>query len=84
MGMFDFVWVNCPICGEELEFQSKSGPCELKNYQLHNAPLGVQSSLIDDGVFCSNCQKMIVIKPAPIVQAVVETDKKVDFEDDDY
>lgn len=41
MGMFDTVWVNCPKCGDELSFQSKSGDCVLANYKLENAPKDV-------------------------------------------
>jgi len=38
MGMFDSVWVKCPKCNEENEFQSKSGDCLLSDYSLENCP----------------------------------------------
>jgi hypothetical protein len=38
MGMFDSVWAKCPSCGQEHEFQSKSGDCILGNYTFENAP----------------------------------------------
>lgn len=38
MGMFDSILVNCPICGEEYECQSKSGECSLKVFTLENCP----------------------------------------------
>lgn len=38
MGMFDTIHVNCPVCGEEHEFQSKSGECLLRCYSLDNCP----------------------------------------------
>jgi len=38
MGMFDTVLVKCPKCGEEHEFQSKSGDCSLDVYTLENCP----------------------------------------------
>ncbi len=38
MGMYDSVMVNCPKCGEEHEFQSKSGECLLDVYTLENCP----------------------------------------------
>lgn len=38
MGMFDSVWVKCPECGIENEFQSKSGECALENYTLEDCP----------------------------------------------
>jgi len=30
--MFDSVFVKCPACGHELEFQSKAGECELLKF----------------------------------------------------
>ena len=38
MGMYDSVMVNCPQCGEEHEFQSKSRECLLDVYTLENCP----------------------------------------------
>lgn len=38
MGVYDSVWVNCPKCGTENEFQTKSGDCLLENYNLENCP----------------------------------------------
>ena len=41
MGMFDSVWLKCPKCGTENEFQSKSGPCCLGSYTADNVPADV-------------------------------------------
>lgn len=41
MGMFDSVMVNCPKCGHEHEFQSKSGECILDVYTLDDCPNNV-------------------------------------------
>lgn len=38
MGMFDTIIANCPNCGLESEFQSKSGDCSLKYYKLYTCP----------------------------------------------
>ena len=38
MGMYDSVWVKCPKCKTENEFQTKSGKCLLDNYTLENCP----------------------------------------------
>lgn len=38
MGMFDTVIVLCPECGEEHEFQSKSGECSLQVVNLDECP----------------------------------------------
>lgn len=37
MGMFDSVIVACE-CGVRIEFQTKSGPCDLLTYELSEAP----------------------------------------------
>jgi hypothetical protein len=39
MGMYDSVWVKCPKCEKENEFQTKSGDCLLQNYTLENCPV---------------------------------------------
>ena len=36
--MYDSVWVKCPKCETENEFQTKSGECFLENYTLENCP----------------------------------------------
>lgn len=38
MGKFDSVWVKCPKCETENEFQTKSGECLLVSYTLENCP----------------------------------------------
>lgn len=45
MGMFDSVWVKCPNCGLEHEFQSKSGECILGNYVLDDCPDDVMEDI---------------------------------------
>jgi peptide subunit release factor 1 (eRF1) len=45
MGMFDSVWVKCPKCGEENEFQSKGGECNLSNYNLDDCPNDVMDNI---------------------------------------
>lgn len=41
MGMFDTVLVPCPKCGNKVGFQSKSGTCELIDFELDDAPAEV-------------------------------------------
>ena len=38
MGVYDTVIVPCPRCGERHDFQSKSGPCDMKFYELDETP----------------------------------------------
>ena len=55
MGMFDSVYVNCKECGSKLEFQSKSGPCDLNQYTINNAPPEVLIDLNMDIQECKSC-----------------------------
>ena len=42
MGLFDSVLVLCPRCGNSVEFQSKSGDCDLVNYtSIHEIPIAI-------------------------------------------
>jgi hypothetical protein len=45
MGCFDTVLVPCPECGEEVGFQSKSGPCELAVFPLNHCPPSVMKDV---------------------------------------
>jgi DNA-directed RNA polymerase subunit RPC12/RpoP len=45
MGMFDRVWVQCPNCSTENEFQSKGGGCFLGDYNLEDCPEDVLSDV---------------------------------------
>lgn len=38
MGVYDEVKVECPKCGTEAFFQSKSGPCVCEIHELNDAP----------------------------------------------
>lgn len=53
MGMFDRVWVVCPLCGERIEAQSKAGPCLLRDYNLGTAPPEVLVDLGNQTYACS-------------------------------
>lgn len=45
MGIYDSVWVKCPYCETENEFQSKGGECLLDNYTLEDCPIDVMSDI---------------------------------------
>lgn len=38
MGVYDTIIVKCPNCGADYNAQSKSGPCEMREYSLAEAP----------------------------------------------
>lgn len=41
MGCYDTVMVPCPTCGNREPFQTKSGECLLREYDLEKAPMEV-------------------------------------------
>jgi hypothetical protein len=55
MGVFDTVWVKCPNCGAENEFQSKSGECSLRNYDLGNCPEDVLQNVNRHSPYKCDC-----------------------------
>lgn len=55
MGMYDWVLVNCPKCGEPHDFQSKSGKCLLAKYDLQTCPQDVLLDVNRHAPF--NCEK---------------------------
>lgn len=61
MGMFDTVVARCPECGQELEFQSKAGPCDLKRYKSTSVPPEIACSLSGDTMSCSKCGCLVEI-----------------------
>ena len=62
MGMFDSVIVNCPNCGNEIEFQSKAGECRLKEYKISSVPITIAESIKDTIESCRNCGTDITLK----------------------
>jgi predicted RNA-binding Zn-ribbon protein involved in translation (DUF1610 family) len=59
--MFDRVWVTCPSCGNNIEFQSKAGACELKDYSLDTAPSEIAGSILGDQYECEHCHRDVKI-----------------------
>lgn len=55
MGMYDSVMVNCPQCGEEHEFQSKSGECLLNVYTLEDCPDDVMANVNRHSPYKCDC-----------------------------
>lgn len=66
MGMFDSVYANCPNCGKSLEFQSKSGSCLLRTYDVKSVPLCVVSGCNGDEQQCE-CGSLVKIS-VPMTQ----------------
>jgi hypothetical protein len=51
MGMFDSLYVQC-VCGKQVEFQSKAGPCICAAFTLQNCPPQVGADLIGQVSVC--------------------------------
>lgn len=85
MGMFDSLNTNCPKCGSELEFQSKSGECCLTNYNK-KFPLSAQVAVgMDrDIVRCQFCNKRIRLEcnlPLNVkFKLIITKGRKFDYE----
>lgn len=76
MGMFDTFYVNCPICGNELDIQNKSGPCELKKYSISTVPPSVAGSLHGEVTNCCGCGTDIEIVTQCVVSVIVKRDEE--------
>lgn len=50
--MFDSLYVECPKCHKQIEFQSKAGRCHLDQYTLANCPPAVAGDLIGETARC--------------------------------
>lgn len=56
MGMFDIVWVKCPKCNTENDFQSKSGECSLINVTLEECPDNILANVNRHApIICQEC-----------------------------
>jgi len=73
MGMFDSVWISCPICRGGLEFQSKAGPCMLNNYSIGNIPPKIAADIIGDIERCGKCKIAVKIEGQVLLTPVMVT-----------
>ena len=84
MGMFDSVYIPCPKCGEESEFQSKGGDCFLHNYSLEDCPQDVLSDVNRHSpVKCEKCGTFYEVSLTPYtvtvtIPRVVEVSKPIE------
>jgi ssDNA-binding Zn-finger/Zn-ribbon topoisomerase 1 len=88
MGMFDTVDFECPNCHQQLQVQSKAGPCNLGTYYEKAVPLSIASDLNGDKEECPGCHTKLVLKlkssntvPMHLVPAKYVQD---DDEDEEY
>jgi hypothetical protein len=55
MGMYNVIHVPCPRCENDVEFQSKSGSCELKHFSITNCPDEEIAGIAGDIETCDSC-----------------------------
>lgn len=89
MGMFDSVFVPCPICKKLIEFQSKAGECNLKKYHYTSVPaniaMDIKSKDYDgkpyDVITC--CEKQFYLS-ATIERVSMNIKEWIEDEEDDW
>lgn len=60
MGMFDSVYVKCPECKEQVEFQSKAGHCNLDSFNsASDLPAVIAADLEGESRQCQGCGDMV-------------------------
>lgn len=57
MGLFDTINFQCPNCGRMIQAQSKSGNCDLKEYDVTSVPLSVSSDANRHSPYWCECGK---------------------------
>lgn len=65
MGMYNEVHVNCPQCSAIIEFQTKSGSCQLRTFHIRNIPVEEFVGIIGDTEACPNCDVGVTITSPP-------------------
>lgn len=82
MGMFDTIWVPCPTCGKKEGFQSKSGDCLLRDYELDEAPMNVLLDVNRHSPYqCTDCNTVFEVKFSVVATNVKSVIYKSDIED---
>lgn len=75
MGMFDVLSACCPECLEQIQVQSKAGPCSLSHFDLANAPPEILLDLQGKTLECSSCKSSFELNlhiSAELVPSVAE------------
>jgi len=62
MGMYDSIYANCPKCGEENEFQTKSGDCLCSAYTLENCPKDALADANRHSPIKCSCGEFLIIE----------------------
>lgn len=91
MGVFDSVYVPCPHCNKNVEFQSKADFApSLAAYTLDTAPTHILIDILNEPEYCEACGGWMVLtdprypperpeppRPSPVVSRVRSPDNPV-------
>ena len=76
MGMFDYVIISCPHCGEIVEDQTKSFDCILQTINL-NEPQSPDIAYHFTGIWkCMSCEKEFYVNCDRPLNVVVKVSKE--------
>ena len=53
--MFNYIYLTCPKCGEQVETQSKGGSCLLEYLDVSKAPHGDLEYIDGESFTCPKC-----------------------------
>lgn len=59
MGMFDYIYINCPNCSYKIEEQTKNGDCSLERYEFTETS---SPELFCGTYFCDSCNTQFCIE----------------------
>ena len=62
MGMFNYIYLTCPKCGEEVKTQSKGGSCLLEHFDVSEAPHGDLEYIDGESIKCPKCGHYITFR----------------------
>lgn len=87
MSSFDYVWAKCPVCGSDVEFQSKGGANRLNNYRHTSVPVEVATYLDNTCEQCTKCSTVVILKfeemPRNVRMKALRLDDELEDEGDD-
>lgn len=78
MGLYDSVWIPCPRCGHEVEFQSKAGRCEMAEYTLATVPPSIAGDVSDDVSQCECGASVKILAQVVLTPVVVQPEYSAD------
>ena len=61
MGMFNLIHVKCPKCKSIVEFQTKSGSCIMRTFDIENVPRGELEGIFGDVEICTRCGTTVTV-----------------------